>query len=743
MKLQMLQRKIVYIVVLIVLFPISGFGADATKAGNHEIEVINETVIRIRFLSDKVISSNPYLNTSSREVQKQITMGSEQTTIVTDNWTLRCAHNATMPLEGVSLEINGQVFSNLHAKDTQNFGGCVSAVDLWKGWKKTNTFGGEGTTMSMPDGILSRRGWTITSDMGDNLFVGANKNANEFYLFVYGRDYQKAINDFFLLTGKPPLLPRWAFGNWFARFQPWTPKDYKETLEGFRSRGMGLDVLFCDMNWHSENWFSMRYNTERFGDMSEFFKWSKSENIHLIFNHHPDGLEKSDPRSLEILKRAGLDPENVEDLVDESINKGLPTWKLNYRDPVVFKPYWDLMLKPLLDDGVDVHWIDGGPGLHCMKAYYDATQKEKPSERVAIFTRQARGLLSHRYPLAFSGDTWVSWASLQMTLEVSLAGSAHGLWWGHNVGGHKHGDKDDELYSRWMQVAALSSPMFLHSAGGRTMSDNRSLIRRPWLRGEEAEDVAQRFIQLRYALLPYFEMAYRDMYDTGRPLTCMMPIAFPDEDDAYNTNRDQFMLGQDLLVAPIMTKGVRGTASRQLWLPPGEWINWFSNQHYKGNQWLTVQSGINEIPMYQRAGAVIPVVQPALHSGAIDYVNMTLRIACPTTSINSESKLYEDDGLSLDYRTGENRRTAFHYSFNGTNKHVVTIDRAEGNFQGAIDERAWTLDFRNIDKPKTVTANSENLGKDAWSYDRKQRSLTVNLPVSSVQNAIVMGITCL
>ena len=241
---------------------------------------------------------------------------------------------------------------------------------------------------------MSRRGWTLLQVQGDNLVVARNKQSDEYFLLIYGTDYRAAIKAFFELAEAPPLVPRWSLGVWYSRFQPYKPKDYHDTTKGFRSRGIGLDALVLDMNWHSDSWFGLEYNKERFGNMQDFFDWAKENDLNLIFNHHPGAVEKADPRTPALLKRLGLNEETATTYKTDNNffqTDKFPVWKIDYKDPKVFPHYYDLMLKPLQDDGVKIHWIDGGPGIPTMKLYYDRTQKYAGDKRVAILTRQHWG----------------------------------------------------------------------------------------------------------------------------------------------------------------------------------------------------------------------------------------------------------------------------------------------------------------------------------------------------------------
>ena len=648
-------------------------------------------------------------------------------------WQLRCKPGARKPLEGISLELDGVIYTDLTAADTRNLSGVCRSLDTCDGWTYlcNNNPGDAIHTLQLPPGLLSRRGWTLLRATPTDLTTNPAVETNEFYLFVYGQNYLQAVRDLYALTGRPPLLPRWTLGTWYSRFQPLEPKDYREATAGFRRRGMGLDVIVGDMSWHSENWFSLEYNPKRFPDMPGFLRWAKDNHLHVVFNHHPGGLETCDGRFPEFIKECGFDLKKaLRDAADSEPSKNMRAFHFDYENPKYFDIYWNTFLKKLLDDGVEMHWIDGDVSIPILKLYYEYSQNHNPEKRSAILSRQKEfSLLNHKYPIAFSGDTRITWPSLETNVELTLGSAVQGVMWSHDIGGHYMGIPDEELFCRWMQAGVFSNFMRLHGSGGWEWVKDVALERRPWKRGQNAAAVAKRYIPLRYALLPYIETALRVQYDEGLPLTCPLFLRHPTEELAYRYGKSQYYFGPDIIVAPIVAKGVDGIASRDLWLPEGRWQEWFSGEFVEnGSKGFRVQKSVPDMPIYARAGAVIPLAQPGDHSGSSAD---RLRIVPADKPGVYTSRLYEDDGKSMAYTKDGYRWTEFQYRRTKT-AHELTISPAKGTYEGAETSRAWRIEVLGVEKPAVVKHDSKPLPKPAWQYDPAVKSLTIQLPDAPV-----------
>ncbi len=222
--------------------------------------------------------------------------------------------------------------------------------------------------------------------------------------------------------------------------------------------------------------------------------------------------------------------------------------------------------------------------------------------RPLTFSRYA-GVGSHRYPIGFSGDTVITWASLDFQPYFTATASNVGYgWWSHDVGGHFFGYKDDELTVRWTQFGVFAPITRLHS------SDGPFNTREPWRYGERARRVMTRFLRLRHRLVPYLYTMNRRAHVDGEPLVQPMYYEHPQDPDAYRV-RNQYRFGDRLLVAPITTPADRATglAAVRAWLPPGRWTDVFTGLTYRGGTTILLHRDLDTIPVLAPAGAILPL----------------------------------------------------------------------------------------------------------------------------------------
>ncbi len=303
------------------------------------------------------------------------------------------------------------------------------------------------------DGMLERRGYPEKDD----------------YVFAYGKDYRGALKALFAICGKTPLIPRFALGNWWSRYHAYTEKEYLHTIENFEEREIPLTVATVDMDWHwsetldarkqitangkndalhggSEGWTGYSWNTDLFPDYKRFLGKLHEKNLHTTLNLHPAlGVRYFEDCYEEMAKAVGTDPASEQQI------------PFDMTDETFINAYFKVLHKPYEQDGVDFWWIDWQQGqdsklegldpLWALNHYHFL---DNGVEHAPLILSRYSGIGSHRYPLGFSGDTLVTWESLQyLPYFTATASNAGYCWWSHDIGGHMCGCKDDELYVRF------------------------------------------------------------------------------------------------------------------------------------------------------------------------------------------------------------------------------------------------------------------------------------------------------
>lgn len=489
-----------------------------------------------------------------------------------------------------------------------NLGGTARTLDMTNGHVRTG------------QGVMSRGGVAEYDDshsclIGENaMLVPRPEGGKDKYVFAFGHDFAGGLKEFFALTGYPPLLPKFALGNWWSRYHAYTADEYLALMDEFAAKGLPFTVATVDMDWHivddvprefrphnptqCAGWTGYTFNKDLFPDHRKFLAELKKRGLAVTFNLHPrDGVRYFEEQYGDMAKACGIDPATKQ------------TVEFDLTDPQFLLAYFDILHHPYEDEGIDFWWIDWQQGTKSkmknadplwLLNHYHTIDSGRNGRKPLILSRYA-GVGSHRYPLGFSGDTIVSWKSLRLQPRfTSTAANVGFTWWSHDIGGHMFGKGDPELYARWVQFGAFSPVNRLHST-------KNGHSKEPWLYGEEAERVASDFLRLRHRMLPYLYAANVATATEGTPVCRPMYYDY-DEDMAYNVP-DQYMFGSELLVAPVLTKARSdGFARTPVWFPKGEWVNVFTGEREQGGRYKVVENDLSTLPVYAKAGAIVPLI---------------------------------------------------------------------------------------------------------------------------------------
>jgi alpha-glucosidase (family GH31 glycosyl hydrolase) len=518
-------------------------------------------------------------------------------------------------------------------------GGLHSDRSVWRFGMPAANLGGTARTLDNVDGpvplepgILSRDGVTCYDDSrtvlltDDGWIAPRRPDTLDLYVFAYGHDYRAALRAFYHLTGPQPLLPRFALGNWWSRYHAYSADEYLGLMDRFAAEGIPLSVAVLDMDWHlvaidprhGSGWTGYTWNRELFPDPPAFLAALHERGLATTLNVHPaEGVHAHEERYAAIARRMGVDPDSE-----------LPV-DFDPADPAFLEAYLEELHHPREAEGVDFWWLDwqqGGvtriPGLDplWLLNHFHFLDAGRTGRRPLTFSRYA-GVGSHRYPIGFSGDTVITWASLDFQPYFTATASNVGYgWWSHDVGGHFFGHKDDELTVRWTQFGVFAPITRLHS------SDGAFNTREPWRYGERARRVMTSFLRLRHRLVPYLHTMNRRAHAEGEPLVQPMYYEHPDDADAYRV-RNQYLFGDRLLVAPITTPADRATGlgAVRAWLPPGRWTDVFTGVTYRGGTTILLHRDLDTIPVLAPAGVILPLASGA-HRGADNPEALELRV---------------------------------------------------------------------------------------------------------------------
>ena len=583
----------------------------------------------------------------------------------------------------------------------------------------------------LSDGVISRDGWAVLDDSASNLIVSAdevNGAPNPFgtwvvprpaadgttidlYFFGYGRRYVSAVQDFYRLAGPQPLLPRFALGNWWSRYHPYRQDEYLELMDRFRAEGIPFTAAVIDMDWHlvddvdpkyGSGWTGYTWNRRLFPDHEAFLAQLHDRGLKTTLNVHPrDGIRAFEEPYPQVAEAMGVDPATAEGIV---FDPSSPRFMAAYLD----------MHHALENEGVDFWWLDwqqGGvtrqPGLDPLWSlnHMHYLDSGRDGRWPMTFSRYA-GPGSHRYPVGFSGDTVVTWESLAFQPEFTATASNIGYgWWSHDIGGHMFGYRDDELEARWYQLGTFSPINRLHS------TNSPFACKEPWNFPPDIRRSMTASLRLRHALLPYlYSMNYR-AHEQGRPIVEPMYWQDPDNRDAY-AYPDTYRFGTELVVAPVVRPMDRAAqrGSADLWLPQGEWFDLFDGRRYVAphadGRRLTVWRGIDRMPVFAKAGAIVPMQPVVDGSGKADgpavngIDNPVAMQLVVFPGADGEFTIREDDGTFG--AASADTRVRFLWA-RGSGASALEVHAVGGEAAAVPAQRDWRITFRGV-APLSVSA---------------------------------------
>lgn len=437
----------------------------------------------------------------------------------------------------------------------------------------------------------------------------------------------RLVERFSELTGRPELPPVWSLGYHQSRWGYKSEADIREVVAGFDANQLPLSAIHLDIDY-MDGYRVFSVDQERFPNLKNLSKDLDQKGIKLVPIIDP--AVKKDPAYP--LYQQGVEKITFCRLPNGKIMHGLvwPGWSAypDYTDPRT-RAWWGENYRGLLDQGMAGIWhdmneptsfsawggmalpiatqhdLDGAKGDHRQahnlyalqmnRAGYEALKRLRPERRPWMITRSG-WVSQQRYAWKWSGDTESSWDSLRMTIANTLGMGLSGQpYTGPDIGGFS-GNPDAELFLRWFQMAAFLPFFRTHSAVGTAR-------REPWVYGEPYTSIIRKFLQLRYRLLPYIYSLAWQTQQSGAPIVRPLFWNHPQEQVLWGAD-DAFLLGDNLLVAPILEAEAR---QRRITLPPGEWVDFWTDQRYPGGSEVEIPVNLETIPLLVRAGAILPL----------------------------------------------------------------------------------------------------------------------------------------
>jgi alpha-glucosidase len=574
--------------------------------------------------------------------------------------------------------------------------------------------------------------------------IRCEAEGGEIDLYVIdGPTLADVIDRYTSLTGRPSLPPLWALGYWQSKCQYNNWDDVDEAYRQLTSRGFPVDVMVIDAGWPeivtdyvwAKRWFGPDYTpADRIaGYLKRGVKIVMSQSGPMVRQESSTfasgwaaGVFATDGQGHPV--ECGYYGGKLLDFTSPHLNDWL--WPQTRRLNEAGAAGWWLDLTEPEGEPPQTHYHGGRPaGVHnqyslrCTRSFEGVQLAVHPDQRPFILTRTGSAGLQRHHAAVWTGDIYSDYATLRAHPPEMLNSGLSGFtWWTCDTGGFLTGYyRNDQfgaharLYERWMQFSAFSPITRAHKAGGSP---------EPYQFGPAVEQSTRHYLQLRYRLLPYIYSYAWEASRRGLPLVRPLALEFPDDPQSVATPGDEYLLGRELLVAPVLFEG---QTNRKVYFPPGRWIDWDDGCEYVGGREWVVAAPPNRIPVAVRAGAIIPLAPDMKHTSEKSWDPLTLEVF---PAGRSSFTLYRDDGATLAYRQGE--YTLTHLNAEET-ADSVRLTIAESNrrftpstYRGRFHLGQTPTAVRLAAIPAERLAAGE-VQPGQWSWDAEARVLTVAL----------------
>jgi len=714
-------------------------GAAIVRGDSYRFSVLTPRLIRAEYSPEGEFEDRPsqvFWHRDQPVPEFESTVTDEQVLIETDELTLEYTVGEPFSQDTLSGTLHDSDADWQYGDETGDMGGTIRTLD-----------GIEGSA-DLDQGLLGTAGWTVVNDADSLVFEedgwvaprDTNGSYEDLYLFGYGQEYLDCLQDFTAVSGEVPLIPRWALGNWWSRYEAYSADEFTALMNRFRDEKLPLSVCVIDMDWHIVDneyhggWTGWTWNRDLFPDPAGFIEELHNCGLQTTLNIHPaDGVHPHEDSYEAFAEQLGMDPDEKEPIEFEA------------SDPSFLRGYFDTVINRIEDEqDIDFWWIDWQQwdesfemdGLDPLWAlnHLHSLDRTRDGRRPFILSRWG-GLGGHRYPIGFSGDAFISWNSLAFQPYLTSTGANVNFgWWSHDIGGHFGGTgaprSFGELCTRWLQFGVFSPINRIHTG------NVDYLDKRPWEFEPTIRKLLGDAMTLRHELVPYlYTMAWRN-HNRGVPLVQPMYYHHPDTEVAYSVPQ-QYYFGSELLVAPHVRPldDETNLARQSVWLPDecDHWFDFQSGERY--SEGFHARYGdLEDIPVYAKAGAIVPLDgEPEF--GDIDTPDrLTIRVF---PGGDNSFDLYEDAGTGQAYQDGEYTITTLRQEYE-PGQLRFTVEAPEGALEHIPETRTLELCFPGLCDDIEVSVDA---GEATVEYNESTNTQKVTVPDHDTSSALSLTIT--
>lgn len=675
------------------------------KGENYRFTILSEILVRIEYCIDGTFEDRPTEFVRNRNFSRpNFTKHEDENFLVIETDYFKLQYTKNKPFIGnklapdqyfkVELKQTDKMWYFSHP-EIRNFKTIDYSLDgangnpmLKKGLYSTDGFVSIDDSYSLifnPDGTLGKR----------------NDKRIDLYLFMYRKDFGSCLRDYFKLTGKPALIPRYALGVWWSKDKVYNDKEVYDFIKKCDKEEIPLSVFMLNKTWHIDNQVNsgFTFNKELFPKPKEFIDNLHDSKVHLCLNVNPvSGIYETEANFQKFKTDANITDEG-----------NVP---FNVYNPNLLSSYFENIINPLIKMGVDVLWIDynNKKDIYTQRAlnHYHFKNYENTDKRGIIMSRN--GLInSHLYPINYTGETIVSWNNLKMLPEYNTLACNMGISFVSNdIGGFYGGIEDDELYRRFVQLGTYSPILRLSS------SNSHYYKREPWSWDIHTKTIVKNYLTIRHRLIPYLYSESYKYHNTGLPIIQPLYYNYPTiyDEPLY---KNQYYFGSEMFVSPITTPKdeTMNRTIHKMFIPEGTWYDFKTGKKFPGNKRYISFYKDEDYPVFARSGSIIPLAKNENLNDTSTPNNLEIHIF-PGKS--NTYNLYEDDGISNKYKDKFYCLTEIDYNYRANN-YTVIIRPIEGKTGIIPEERNYKIRFRNTRVADDVIVYiGEDLQENIVSY---------------------------
>ncbi len=565
------------------------------------------------------------------------------------------------------------------------------------------------------------------------------------YILFAGKSYPEVIHNYVDVTGKQPLPPRWAFGNFASRFGYTSQQEVLDTVERYKNEDFPLDAVIIDLYWFGPDikgfMGNLDWDRNTFPKPLDMLSELNDKNIKSVLVTEPFILSSSSKWQEAVDKGILAKDDKGEvkrfdfyfgntGLIDVFDTKAKEWFSKIYTDLAKqgVSGVWGDLGEPEVHPDDSLHYLSDwdmtvrGDEIHnafgheWAKMVYQNNQKIKPNERPFIMMRSGFAGSQRYGMIPWTGDVDRSWQGLKPQVELSLQMGIFGLGYTHSdLGGFAGGKEfDKEMYIRWLQYGVFQ-PIYRPHAQAHIAPE-------PIFHDKETKDILRKFIKLRYQLLPYnYNLAYQNS-TTGLPL--MRPVFFDDENDASLIDiKDSYFWGDAFFISPITRPN---ETSHKMRLPEGEWFDFWSDTQYVGGKNINVPVTLKTLPVMVKAGSFIPMIDSINNASEYSTGNLIMHYYADKSVLKSDYSLFEDDGKNANTLQEETFKILNFKAQQLDQNLELDISRTGKGYQGMPTERMLKLVIHNWPvKPREISLNSKLVKEYTFDQDTKKLILDI------------------